>query len=93
MLVAVSQTGRKLVASDSAAREEAFCPYCSSTLIVRIPSLKIAHFAHPRGRRCAASLAGPQRKAARRRELAARRRRHTEDQASAAGQAQLFPTT
>lgn len=46
MLVAVTDEGRKVVASSGARQDGPRCPACGQHMIVRIPSRRVPHFAH-----------------------------------------------
>lgn len=46
MLVAVSETGSKLVATPAVRDAGPMCPVCGQGLVVRIPAHRVPHFAH-----------------------------------------------
>jgi hypothetical protein len=46
MLVAVTETGSKLVATPTVRGAGPRCPVCGGDLVVRIPVRRVPHFAH-----------------------------------------------
>ena len=90
MLVAVSSSGRRQVASAQVRAEQFSCPDCGNQLVVRLPATRVAHFAHLPGSRCTAKLTKAARRSEQRRQAAARRARRRDEEAAAAGQESLF---
>lgn len=81
MLIARDVTGKRCVATPELRGAGACCPACGEELVVRVPAVRVPHFAHPPGKRCAEQVASRRaqareekerlRSAARTRELAA----------------------
>jgi hypothetical protein len=90
MLVAVSSTGQRRVASAAARAEEVLCPGCSCPLRVRLPVSRVAHFAHPAGRSCGLEADRASQVRAARARAAQRRAMRRERAALAQGQEALF---
>jgi len=89
MLVAVDQGGRRRVASAELRGAAVLCPFCGVRLVVRIPSRRVPHFAHPPGRKC--GLTPALRRAAARTIKARARLAAAAAELEAAGQISLFP--
>lgn len=57
VLVAKDAQGKRTVATPELRGTKVACPSCGEYLIVRVPSDRVAHFAHPPGRRCSVTAA------------------------------------
>ena len=86
MLVAMSSSGSKVVAASGAT--ESHCPSCGNTLVVRLPTKRVPHFAHHPGD--GAPCRAAQTPAARRAPVCALARAAKVAQAASDGQDVLF---
>ena len=74
MLTALTADRHRVVASVEVRTTGAFCPACACGLLVRIPTVRVAHFAHPPKSGCDGGAALRVLQGLARREALARRR-------------------
>lgn len=90
MLVAVTEQGRRGVASAATRGQQFTCPSCTSLVRVRVPQDRVPHFVHPPHANCALRLSPAARRAAARQQALERQARRRSEQLRAAGQGDLF---